>query len=152
MSIAFFISPDGLLIRVPQNHIGTVINDPGRFGLTMNDIQTVYERHGEPMGIEGEARKEILLKIIKDGWIRIRRYRNYWSVTVENLTPASQGLLQDWAEKMHTGIDGFKEPDKHTPVRISTTEGDFHCTIKEIAGPVPGRDDYTLYSVSQNAL
>ena len=99
MSVAFFISPDGLLIRVPQNHIGTVINDPSRFGLTRDEIQTLYERHGEPMGIEGEARKEILLKIIKDGWIRIRRYRNYWSVSVKSLTPAVQGLLQVWPRK-----------------------------------------------------
>jgi hypothetical protein len=65
-SVAFFLSPSGDLIHVPQNHISTVVADPQKFGLTVEEIQTVYDRHGEQMGVEGEARKELLLRIVAE--------------------------------------------------------------------------------------
>ena len=133
MGVAFFLSGSGNLIHVPDNHIGVVIRNPERFGLSSEDVRAAYKKHGERIGIEGEARKELLFRIISQGWIRIRRYKNYWSVSVKSLTPAVQGLLQGWAEKMHTGIDGFKEPDNYMPVKISSSDGESHCTIKEIA-------------------
>jgi len=34
VSVVFFLSPQGHLVRVPVNHISTVIADPERFGLT----------------------------------------------------------------------------------------------------------------------
>ena len=133
MGVAFFLSCAGDLIHVPDSHIGVVIRNPERFGLTKFEIETAYRNHGEQLGIEGEARKELLFKIISQGWIRIRRYKNYWSVSVKILTTAIQGLLHIWAKKMLTGIDGFTEQDRYMPVRISSSDGDFHCTIKDIA-------------------
>jgi len=89
ISVAFFLSPDGDLFRVPDNHIGVVIRDPHRFGLTRDEIEAAYHEHGERLGVEGEARKEILLQIIAGGWIRIRRYPNrHWSVTASLLESA----------------------------------------------------------------
>lgn len=134
MSIAFFLSHDGDLIHVPDNHVGVVIRDPERFGLTREEIEAAYRKHGERIGIEGEARKELLLRIIADGWIRLRRYPNkHWSVTVNTLAPAVQILLRDWAEKMLSGINGFKEPDRYMPVKISASEGEFHSAIGDLA-------------------
>ena len=85
------------------------------------------------IGIEGEARKEILLRIIEDGWIRIRRYRNYWSVTAPSQAPAVQEILQRWAKKMLSGVNGFKEGDQYMEVRVSTVEGESSCTIGDLA-------------------
>lgn len=85
MSIAFFLSPEGHLIHVQDNHVGTIIRDPPKFGLTPVEIESAYRNHGERIGVEGEARKELLLRIINHGWIRIRRYRDYWSVTADCL-------------------------------------------------------------------
>jgi hypothetical protein len=134
ISVAFFLSPDGHVVHVPQNHISTVIADPERFGLTPAEIETVYKKYGERVGVEGEARKELLLKIINQGWLRIRRYPNkYWSVTAASLTPVVQDRLGEWAEKMLGGMNGFKEPDPYMPVKISTLEGEFLCTIGEFA-------------------
>jgi hypothetical protein len=62
-----------------------VIADPEKFGLTIEEIRAAYAMHGERIGVEGEARKELLLRIINHGWIRIRRYRDYWSVTADCL-------------------------------------------------------------------
>jgi hypothetical protein len=133
-SVAFFLSQTGDLIHVPQNHISTVIADPERFELTREEIDAVYEEYGERVGVEGMARREILLRIIADGWIRIRRYPNRrWSVTANNLTPPVQKLLQDWAGKMLSGINGFREQDRYMPVRISTVQGEFLYSIGDLA-------------------
>jgi hypothetical protein len=37
-SVAFFLSPSGDLFHVPLNHISTVVADPERFGLTIEEI------------------------------------------------------------------------------------------------------------------
>jgi hypothetical protein len=133
ISIAFFLSQTGDLIHVPTSHIGTIISGPERFGLTREEIDAAYQKHGERIGVEGEARKELLLRIINQGWIRIRRYRQRWSITAPSLSPVVHQRLRDWATQMLCGIDGFKEQDRHMPVRISSSEGEFHCTIGEIA-------------------
>jgi hypothetical protein len=133
MSIAFFISPTGDLIHVSDCHIATVIADPDLFGLTREEIEAVYKEYGERIGVEGKARREILLRIIADGWIRIRRYRQHWSVTAQGLTASTHKFLCDWARKMLVGVNGFKEADRYMPVRVSTAEGDFHLTIGDLA-------------------
>jgi hypothetical protein len=133
-SVAFFLSPSGDFIHVPQNHISTLIADPEKFGLTTEKIQNAYARHGERIGIEGEARKELLLRIIANGWIRIRRYPNrYWSVIAPSFTPAVRERLRVWAAELLFGAGGFKESDRHMPVKISTPEGETACTIQDLS-------------------
>ena len=143
MGVAFFISRAGEIIRVPDNHIGAVIRDPEHFGLTLSEIAAAYMKCGERMSIEGAARREILLKVIKNGWIRVRRYRNYWSITADALTDDAQELLQDWANKMLRGRHGFKETDMYMPVKISTSEGDFLFAIGDVA---EGKNEASLIS------
>jgi hypothetical protein len=137
ISVAFFLSPAGQLVNVPQNHISTVIADPERFGLTREEIDAVYEEYGERVGVEGEARKELLLRVINHGWIRIRRYRNYWSVTAPSLSPPVWERLQCWAALTLEGIDGFKEADRYMPVRTSTLDGESNYSIGDIADTCP---------------
>jgi len=133
VNIAFFLSSTGDLIQVADSHIATVIRDPERFGLTPTEIETVYRKYGERIGIEGEARKELILRVISQGWIRLRRYRQHWSVTAERLTPATDKLLRDWAERMLSGVNGCRELDRYMPVRVSTPVGEFRCTIGDLA-------------------
>jgi hypothetical protein len=134
ISIAFFLSQTGDLIHVPQNHISTVIAEPENFGLTREEIEASYKEYGERVGVEGKARREILLRIIGEGWIRIRRYPNkYWSVTAASLTPVVQDRLREWAEKMLSGINGFMESDRYMPVRVSTPVGECRCSIGDLA-------------------
>jgi hypothetical protein len=132
-SVAFFLSQTGDLIHVPDSHIATVIRDPERFGLTREEILAAYETHGEGMGTEGKARKEILLKLIEGGWIRIRRYKGYWSVNAHSFAPPVRKHLQGWVKEMLSSADGFKEVDLYMPVRISISEGEYLFTIKDLA-------------------
>jgi hypothetical protein len=83
--------------------------------------------------LKARNRKELLLKVISRGWIRVRKYRNYWLVTAHALTPAVQELLRNGAEKMLYGVNGPKERDRYMPVKVSTLEGESHCTIGDLA-------------------
>jgi len=133
MSIAFFLSPEGHLVRVPSNHISMVIAEPERFELTIEEIRAAYEKHGERIGVEGEARNELILKVVSQGWIRIRRYENYWSVTAPSLEPSVWDRLQNWAGKMLSGTNYFKEAHREMFLKISTPEGEIHSTIGDLA-------------------
>jgi len=69
---AFFISPNGEIEPVPHRHILTIAEDPQLFGLTVDDIKTVYKKHKEDVGWEGYARNEIILDLLKKDWVRLR--------------------------------------------------------------------------------
>jgi len=132
ISLAFFLSQTGDLIHARHNPIGTVIADPERLGLTKEEIQAAYDMHGERIGVEGEAGKELILKVISQRWIRLRIYPNrHWSVTAESLTPAVQELLRDWAEEMLSGVGGIREANGKILVKVATGTKQLCCTIKD---------------------
>ena len=119
-TIAYFISPTGEYVSVPRNHIATVIKDPEKFGLTSKKVEKAYAKYDEPMGLEGKARLELLTRIIRDGWIRIRRYPNrQWSITVNKIRPPTKSMLLKWDKDIRKGIDGFKEADIYLPVVVT---------------------------------
>lgn len=96
-SVGFFISSEGMLFKVEGgNHISTVIRNLSKFGLTLRQIQHLYNLFGEKLGVEGLARKQILTHLIRQGWIRLRRYPNkHWSVNINGSTPNTPDLLED---------------------------------------------------------
>ncbi len=108
---AFWINPEGLIYRVSITHIKDVIRFPNKFGLSIRDIQKVFNKHDEPLGHEGKAREEILLNLFKRNFIRIRKYKNMgYTVNVKKLTDKTKKYLYDWASKLlGTGIEGEKD-------------------------------------------
>jgi hypothetical protein len=74
---------NGNLLEVDENHIKEVIENPELFGITKEEIEEIYRKYNEPIGLEGKAREEIIRLTSKSGWIRIRHYRtpnDYWSI------------------------------------------------------------------------
>jgi len=108
---AFWINPDGQIHRVAINHIKDVIGYPNKFGLSLQDIQKVFDKHNEPLGHEGKARDEILLNLFKRNFIRIRKYKNMgYFVNVRKLTDSAKSFLYKWATKLlGVGIEGVKD-------------------------------------------
>lgn len=119
-TVAYWISPRGEVLSVHTNHIDIVIKNPDKFGYTAEKIQALYDKYGEEMGVEGKAREEIILDLVRKGWIRIRRYRNDgYSVNIGKMTKKIKDIMFDWANKLlNTGINGMKERDKYMPVKI----------------------------------
>ncbi len=116
---AFWISPDGRFIPVIDNHIGAVIRDPNIFGLTTDDIEAEYAKENEQIGIEGRARRRIILDLVRRGWIRVRRFprTGSWTVNVRCLREVERRNLHGWAAHMlDAGIP------RHDVVRIDLPE------------------------------
>jgi hypothetical protein len=114
---AFFLSPKGTLIPVHKKHINDVIKYPKKFGLSKAKIQEVFDRYGEPLGFEGKARNEILVNLIRSGWIRMRNCpkQGFWAVNVFKLTNRVKSSLQQWASALVKN----KSVDRYAEVRIA---------------------------------
>lgn len=86
-------------------HIVDILQNPAQFGLTSEFIDAVYAKHGEKKFVnnwptEGDAREEILKLVLQTGWIRFRRYKNYWSLTLHELNGATVRNLKKWIRTM----------------------------------------------------
>jgi hypothetical protein len=135
-SVAYWISPRGEVLPVATNHIDIVIKHPEKFGLTTKKIEDVYDRYEERMGSEGDAREEIILELLNKGFIRIRRYKNQYSLNIGKMSKKVKDILYDWANKLiNKGINGMKEKDVYMPIKILGFKDHFSrsLTIKEVA-------------------
>ncbi len=92
--------------------------NPGKFGVSFEAIEKLYQQYGEKIGLEGKARKEILISLINQGWIRLRRYREYWKVNLNDLNTTNKQYLKKWAIMIMRGDHGFKESDKWIDIVI----------------------------------
>lgn len=132
---SFFISPKGELIDTKGSHIDTIFRFPQKFGLTKEYIESIYKKYNEPLSLEGKAREEILIELIKKGWIRIRRYPNkFWSLQAKDLTKKVKSYIGQWASEILKGVQGFKENDRFMPVILSFSTGQKkEFTVEELA-------------------
>ena len=146
-TVAYWISPRGEVVEVTTNHIDVVIKNPAKFGLKIDQIQAVYDKFDEPLGQEGKAREEIIVALVKKGYIRVRKYGNQgYSLNIGKMTKKVKDILFDWATKMiNTGINGMKEKDVYSDVHITsfTDSYDQHLTIKDVANDI-------LYECTEN--
>jgi hypothetical protein len=101
ISVAYWINPYGKILDISNSkHITQVIRQPEKFGIRKDDVISTYKKYGEPVGVEGKAREELMLKILDKGFIRIRLYPNkYWSVNVKRWDRRTKKALSKWAEK-----------------------------------------------------
>lgn len=141
MTIAYWISPKGEIVPVSDSHIATVINSPETFGLTLDEIKSKFDEYGEKLGQEGIAREQIILDLIKKGWIRIRKYGNRgWNVNIPRLTKRIKDYLFDWSVKLTSpeGLFGIKEKDMYSDVHVLSFIDDISKTysFKDIMNSV----------------
>lgn len=107
MNFGIWISPYGHVIGLDSAyHIQTIISQPEAFGLTSDDISNTYNKYEEPVGKEGKARDELIKKVIKHGWIRVRMYRDYWSFTVDRLTDNTKSVIDNFFKNVIEGQYG----------------------------------------------
>lgn len=136
MGIAFWISSNGEIITVSTSHIHEINKHPVKFGLNSQYINHLYDLNGEKIGVEGVARKIILLHLFENGWIRIRKYGDqFWSVNVKSLeNNRSKAYLCKWSQKMLRGCSLYQELDPYIPVKIDLKDKPMETyTISTIA-------------------
>jgi hypothetical protein len=98
---AYWISPAGKSIGVKINHIGTVLNNPEIFELTKDFIVKKYKDYGEPIGLEGKARADVMLGLIKKGWMRARYYPKFdrWQLQTYDYGKREQDIVLNWGRE-----------------------------------------------------
>ena len=104
---AYWISPEGQIHEVPRKHINYLCQNYIIFGFTKNEIEFIYKKHGEKIGIEGKARTDLLLYALRADWIRIR-YRpreNFWTIELWELTKFQLEYIKNWFEQINNQPD-----------------------------------------------
>ena len=98
---AYWISPDGEIIPVKEKHIHVLCSQHRRFGLTSNDVNTVFQKYKEPLFSEGRARNELMAAVFKKGWIRLRfNCRTYcWTIETCQFTRRIIKNICTWLNK-----------------------------------------------------
>ena len=124
INTGLWISPAGLVIVLNGRHVDEVIAWPGRFGLTAERIEAIYQQFGERMPVEGRARHHIIRAVVFTGWIRLRHQRNYWSVTVDRLG-ARRKTLQSFFHALHQA-DAI---GRHADIRIYSVVEELLITL-----------------------
>ena len=110
----FWISPDGEVEEITE-HLSTVRQDPERFGLSRGEYDSLVERNSPPFEA---ARLAIIIRVIDNGWIRVRGYGNYYiAFTVDELSEDTISKITDFLTEI-----GAWEIEK---VRVVETVWDF---------------------------
>ena len=99
-SPAYWIKPSGEMVKPSPRHIGAILEDPKEFGETEESIKEIYDRHNEPLSAtaEGHAREELMVKILKKGFLRIREVKRNWTVQVAQTDPQTKDNIWAWAK------------------------------------------------------
>ena len=112
----FWISPDGEVEEITE-HLSTVRQDPERFGLSLGELESLlFDNIGLPF--EPSARVAVILRVVDNGWIRVRGYGNqYIAFTVDELSEDTISKITDFLTEV-----GAWEIEK---VRVVETIWDF---------------------------
>lgn len=126
INLGLWISPQGNIIKTATHHAADIIENPEKFGVTFDFIKTLYDKHGENFQQEGNAREELIKLVLQRGWIRVRNYRNYWSVTVYSLTPKTRQIIENW---VHTFVES-ETMGKFADIKILEIKSDRLKTVE----------------------
>ena len=101
-SPAYWISPDNFVIPLPDTHIELIITNPEKFGISKDYVSKIYKKHKEPMGVEGNARNEIMTDLVHQGWIRMRLHPRemVWVAQVPKLDTVIGRRIESWSQGM----------------------------------------------------
>jgi len=94
---AYWISPAGEIFDLPPytRHIEMIKKDSSRFGIT-DEFIAEHEKECGHYAFEGsEARNNIMLHLILNGWVRLRKNKDLWTVQIS--TEKKENLF-DWME------------------------------------------------------
>jgi len=116
---AFWMSPDGEHLAVPERHVREIIRDPERFGLDRTEPSRLYSAVGEPVGSEQYARELLIKRVVLEGWIRGRGSREGWSLTARHLDHRTVLRLQRLALDFVTGELVVPEPYRSSAVQLT---------------------------------
>ena len=88
-SSAGFWVRDRRIMSLISTHVRAIVDYPGVFGLSAEQVHSAFERYDERIGREGRARIELIREASRAGWVRVRHYtgraRDYWSIQADTI-------------------------------------------------------------------
>jgi len=126
---AYWISPTGKVLPVKQKHITEIVTDPVAFGFSQEEIEEIHEKYGEPLGVEGKAREELMNRLLKLGWIRIRYVprQDMYSIQCANFRKRQKDYLWYWANDVMEN-----KHHQYADVRLETQSGVERTNIRNL--------------------
>lgn len=122
---AFFISPKGGIVPVPERHIVALIKEPELFGTTIGKLRLAYRRHKEQFGFEGHARNEIILDLLTKDWVRLRFFTRAgsWRLQIhEELNDTLKKNILKFCREVDKGnISDFSQRNAPPQIEIHNT-------------------------------
>ncbi|MCL1904476.1 MAG: hypothetical protein FWF94_08715 [Oscillospiraceae bacterium] len=97
---SYWISPTGKVLPVSTLHITEVLANHESYSFRREQLEAIYEKHGERLGGEGKAREEIMTDLLKRGWFRIRYVAKQDAYTIQcfNFDKRQRDYLSHWAK------------------------------------------------------
>ncbi len=115
----YYIAPSGDIIELDTSHIDLIIKHPEKFLMTKREVEDTYKKYNEPLGTEGKAREEILSKLLKSNWIRIRHIpkTDSFTVQVNRLDKRKKDQIAAFANEAIHGLRG-RQYHSNTDVKV----------------------------------
>jgi len=132
--LAYWISPRGEVMEPTMYHIGSIVKKPKKFGESDATVKASFDKYGELVSdnSEGEARNEIIMRVMQRGFIRIRKHNlrrmQKWVVELWNMNNRKAAFISNWARWM---IDTKQTDDIFADVKITDLK-DFRGTEKSL--------------------
>lgn len=147
-----FISPVGDIVPTGGTHISYIIGHPEQFGMTRPEIDAVYEKHGESIGVEANARDEILIKAFKAGWMRINYLPNNdrFIINCWDLDPETRVALRKFAVDTMGGKYGKGMSYSDVVVQCFSDPGNIRVT--SLSGLASGKVAFKIVPMQKLAL
>jgi hypothetical protein len=115
---AYWITPKGEILKPNAYHIGSVMKNPSKFGMTTDELKKIYDRYGEKYSpyLEGNAREEIMNTLLKRGFIRIReRKLGGYIIQLYKITDKNNDFIWEWANnERKVSNDRYADVTIHT--------------------------------------
>lgn len=113
---AYWLSPSRDILPIDTSHIDTIVADPERFNLTQEYLNDVAEKHGGRHELRdgGKGREEVMVDLMKKGWVRIRKNRETWIIQLDapslngKINRTQKKAITNWAEQMINMNDNRK--------------------------------------------
>ena len=114
---AYWLFPNGKIQPVGTTHIQAVKNCPEEYGETLGSLKNLYYVYEERMPHEGNARVEIMKRVMKRGYIRIRERRNHWVIQLYKLSPKEHKFISQWVNCVWDNLI-----DKYADIKVNTLQ------------------------------
>ena len=125
--LAYWISPRGKVIRVTTSHIAAVIAAPESFKMSTREIVAAYAKYQERIGVEGKAREEVLVDLLRRRWIRIREHPARWNIEFSTASPRTKAHIRKWVQgALRRGI----VRDRYAEVRLDGLDDGYGCDVE----------------------